>query len=187
MAVPPLLFFSYNSVLSSLPTYVLTYQAKQFSLLINQWKQQIDRRTTYITKWNILPRGLWKLVQLSLAVTDRCCFILLHESFLLSSLKACQVREEERTNQLEVRCDGLKENGHRGGNNRRRLFGIGMALLEEINHCKWALRSVMLNYTQYQSSLSVDQDSATCPGPWFPACYHASHHDYNELNLWNCW
>lgn len=40
---------SQHSFLSSLPTYVLTYQDKHFSLLISQWTQQIDRRHSYVT------------------------------------------------------------------------------------------------------------------------------------------
>jgi hypothetical protein len=71
-----------------------------------------------------------------------------------------------------------------------------MALLAEVCHWRWgwgwALRSSMLKLCSVWHSLSllpVDQYvevSASSLAPCLPGCCHASCHDDNGLNLWNC-
>jgi hypothetical protein len=71
------------------------------------------------------------------------------------------------------------------------LTGAGVALLEEVCQCGWALRSQMFKTGLSKSrdcgsQLSKDPDvqlSDPSPSPCLPASYNASHHDDNGLNL----
>ena len=62
----------------------------------------------------------------------------------------------------------------------------GVALLGEMCHWGWALRSQMLQPGPMWQSAAVHLEgelSAISPTPCLPACCHASRHDYNGLNL----
>jgi hypothetical protein len=61
------------------------------------------------------------------------------------------------------------------------LVGVSIALLEEVHHCCWALRSQMLLFL-LSVNLNIEL-SAASPAPHFALCFHASCYDDNGLNL----
>jgi hypothetical protein len=70
---------------------------------------------------------------------------------------------------------------------------MSVALLEEVYHWGWPLRFQKLKSGLVAHCLFLlpaghaDPDgklSATSLAPSLPAHHHASHHDYNGLNLW---
>ena len=70
------------------------------------------------------------------------------------------------------------------------LVGVGVALLEEVCHWGWALRSQKLKpgpvahlFFLLPSHLDVEL-SATSLAPCLPLWHHASRHDNNGLDLW---
>lgn len=79
------------------------------------------------------------------------------------------------------------------------LFGVGVALVEEVHHCEDGLWGTMLklhpveetflwlpaegNLLAVFGSRCRTLDSSISK---FTACCHTSHHDDNGLNLWNC-
>jgi len=64
----------------------------------------------------------------------------------------------------------------------------GVSLLEVVCHCDFEVSYATFSVTHSFLLLPVDQDvklSVPFPEPCLPECCHASHHDDNELNLWN--
>ena len=63
------------------------------------------------------------------------------------------------------------------------LVGIGVALLEEVYHCGWALRFQMPKPGPVSLLLSVDLELSASLAPCLPAYSYASYHDTNGRNL----
>jgi hypothetical protein len=64
---------------------------------------------------------------------------------------------------------------------------VGVALLEEVCHCRGGFEALLLaaQKTAVFSCLPLEQDVelSTLPPPCLPGCCHASHYDDNGLSL----